>query len=119
MSKQKLAIATFKSIEATSRTRDSFKYGRVKTLVKAIRGLGFAFLLFDLSPMAAQVVAMVDNTPQTSQMRSKVVLRGITGETFTLKSGQTCEVLIHTDGRKYILRPNGRKYFPKRLNRNL
>lgn len=119
MTKQNFAIQALKSIEATSRTRDSFKYNRVKTLVKAVRGLGFAFLLFDLSPVAAQVVEMVDNTTQTTQNRPKVVLRGITGETFTLKTGEVCEVWTHTDGRKYVVRANGRKYFPKRLNRDL
>lgn len=127
MSAQRLALQTLKSIEATSQTRSAFKFSRVSNLAKLVRVLGYGFLLFDLSPMAAQTLALIENkggtrhglpsVRETPTPRLKIELRAITGRFYTMRNGETREVWEHTGGRLYVVRSNGRKYFPKSLNR--
>jgi uncharacterized membrane protein len=117
-SKSQLEKAAAKTAEAIK--SQSLQVSAWENLRETCKRIGITLSLVALGcSVSAQNLAMVDNSTQAAQMRPKVVLRGITGETFTLKSGQTCEVWMHTDGRKYVLRANGRKYFPKRLNRSL
>lgn len=117
-SKKQLEKAAAKTADAIK--SQSLQVSAWENLRETCKRIGITLSLVALGcSVSAQNLAMVDNNTQTAQMRPKVVLRGITGETFTLKNGQTCEVWTHTDGRKYVLRANGRKYFPKRLNRSL
>lgn len=120
MTTQQFALSTLKSIEATAQTRDAFKYGRVKRLAKSLIAMGYAFLLHDLSPVAAQTLA-VANPVQKEVVRAsnkpKIVLRGITGQYYTMKSGIRREVFVSPTGRKFVFTASGKKYYPKSLNR--
>ncbi len=128
MSAQRLALQTLKSIEATSKTRSAFKFSRVSNLAKLVRVLGYGFLLFDLSPVAAQTLAAVENKggashdlPSVKETMPKVALReysGLTMQTYLTRKGVVKDVYPATDGRFYIVRSNGRKFFPKSLNKS-
>lgn len=122
MSNKKLALQTIKSIEETSRTRSAFKYSRVRNLARMVSSLGFFALLLDLSPLAAQTLSMTGDVASTPYHAQKATIRKavgrmvFTGERYTLKTGEVCDVYANIHGRKFVLR-NGKRYYPKSLNK--
>lgn len=127
MTKQEFALSAMKTIEATSLTRDAFRFGRVSRLAKLIKGVGFAFLLLGLSPIASQTISLVDKgdkTPQSSptiaQKRTLVAGQCITGEVYTMRDGTARDVYMTPRGKRFVLREKCgkfRRYYPKKLSK--
>lgn len=91
-----------------------------------LMGLSVAFLA-SASPLAAQTLALTESkgtqgtflpsVKETPHQPIKRELRGITGEEYQRRNGEVVPVWLAPDGRKFVYRPNGRKFFPKSLNK--
>ena len=79
--------------------------------------MGFGFLLLNLSPVAAQTLDGVKKVPTTHKTSPKIELKGITGDYYTLKTGEVLAIYVSPQGKQFVIRPNGRKYYPKSLNK--
>lgn len=124
MTSQQFALQTVKTIESSARSRYALRWTDCKRLAALVIALGYGCLLQGLTPLAAQTVSGVTigdknsltvrkNTPNTLKKRE---LKCITGETYTLKTGETRPVYMSPSGKRYVLTANGSKYYPKRLN---
>lgn len=92
-------------------------------------GLSVAFLA-SASPLAAQTLALTESkgtggtistsVRKTTTPRHKIQVReydGRTPDTYKMRNGTVLDVFQTEDARYYVIRPNGKKYFPKSLNR--
>jgi hypothetical protein len=66
--------------------------------------------------LSAQALNYVDKRPQTSLTKPFIELKGITGDYYTMKDCTVLPVYVSPNGKQFVIRANGRKYYPKSLN---
>lgn len=124
MSKERMALATLKTIETSARSRYAMRWADCKRLAKTLVLMGYGFLLHDLSPVAAQTLALTGkgiSTPEYAKKQEKTrsVVAGtcFTGEVYPMRDGQLYDVYQSRTGKRFIVKPNGKRYYPARLNK--
>lgn len=120
MTKQEFSLQTFATIEAAAHSRYAMRWADCKRLAKSLVLMGYGFLLHDLSPIAAQTVAYTP-THTVSERGPLVAGTCQTGETYTMRDGETLAVYQNAQGKKFIIRTSKsgklRRYYPAKLQK--
>lgn len=84
-------------------------------LMDTTKKMGLALSLAALG--CSCTVSHADKRPQTSLIKPHIELKGITGDYYTMNTGEVSPVFVSPQGKYFVMRPNGRKYYPKKLNK--
>lgn len=124
--KSQLANAAMKSAKTIIGSRSAFAQTSLDHLMRSCMRLGF-MLVIGATSIQAQTLASSEGTKENSLTVRKntpntlrrIELKCITGETYTLKTGETRPVYMSPSGKRYVETAKGGKYYPKKLNTDL
>lgn len=127
-SKATLTKNALKSAKEIMSSRSAFAPTYLDRLVRSCAKLGILLVISGNSVMAQDMASVAEKpapdkavtaqrTMRPSEAAGKRVLVGHTGKTYKLRSGQEVPVWVSPNGKFFIVRPSGKRAYPKSLNK--